>query len=54
MKSEGTNFGFRIPVDLLKKLQVVARYESRSVGSMVRVLIYDCVDAFEAEHGKIE
>lgn len=54
MKGPSVNFGFRIPIDLLRKLRVLAKHECRSTASMIRVLIYDCVDTFEAEHGRIE
>lgn len=53
MKDRQVNFGFRIPEKLLGKLKYIAKYECRSTGSMVRVLIYDCVEKFEKEHGEI-
>lgn len=48
------NFGFRIPEELLKKLRYIAKYESRSTGGMLRVLVYDHVEQFEREHGEID
>lgn len=53
MKDKQINFGFRIPEELLDKLKYIAQYDCRSTGSMVRVLIYDCVEKFEKEHGEI-
>lgn len=54
MKESTKNFGLRIPVNLLQKLQYIAKEECRSTSSMVRVLIYDCVEEFEKEHGTID
>lgn len=48
------NFGFRIPEELLQKLRYIAKYECRSTGGMLRVLVYDHVERFEREHGKID
>ena len=53
MKQPTVNFGFRIPEYLLQKLKFIAKYDCRSTGSMVRVLIYDLVEKFEQEHGEI-
>lgn len=53
MKNEKVNFGLRIPAELLEKFRYIAQADSRSVSSMLRVLIYDCVESFEKEHGEI-
>lgn len=53
MKKPTANFGFRIPAELLQKLRYIAKQDCRSTSSMIRVLIYDYVAAFEREHGKI-
>ena len=44
----------RLEDTLLDKLHVVADYEGRSANSQVMILIRDCVQAFEREHGPIE
>ena len=46
--------GIRIPTQSLEKLRFIAKQDSRSVSSMIRVLIYDCVEEFEKEHGTID
>ena len=43
----------RIDSDTLDKLHFVADYEGRSANSQVRILIRDCIEKFEREHGKI-
>lgn len=43
----------RIDSDTLDKLHYVAGYEGRSANSQVRILIRDCIEKFEREHGKI-
>lgn len=53
MKGPTTNFGFRIPAELLRKLRYIAKQDCRSTGSMIRVLIYDYVAAFEKRYGTI-
>lgn len=54
MREKTQNFGFRIPISLLKKLQALARQDARSTGSMLRVLIYDYIEKYEREHGPIQ
>ena len=49
-----TNLYIRIDEDMLHKLHIVADYEGRSANSQVLILIRDCVDQYEAKHGKIE
>ena len=44
----------RIEEEMLNKIAYVADYEGRSVNSHVLVLIRENIQAFEAEHGKIE
>lgn len=44
----------RIEEEMLAKLGYVAEYEGRSVNSQILVLIREQIQAFEAEHGKIE
>ena len=53
MKTQKVNFGFRLSEELLKKLRYIAKQDCRSTSSMIRVLIYDYVAAFERKHGKI-
>ena len=53
MKDRQINFGFRIPEDQLKKLKYIAKYDCRSTGRLIRMLIYSCVKKFEKEHGEI-
>ena len=48
------NLSIRIDEDMLHKLHIVAGYEGRSANSQVLILIRDCVDQYEAKHGKIE
>ena len=43
----------RIDSETLDKLHYVADYEGRSANSQVRILIRDCIEKFEREHGKI-
>jgi len=44
----------RIDEEMLHKLHVVADYEGRSANSQVLILIRDCIEKYEKEHGKIE
>lgn len=48
------NFSIRIDEDMLNKLHYVADYEARSANGQILVLIRDCIENFEKEHGKIE
>ena len=43
----------RIDSAMLDKLHVVSDYEGRSVNSQILILIRDCLEAYEAKHGKI-
>lgn len=44
----------RIDEAQLNKLHVVADYEGRSANSQILILIRDCIEEYEKEHGKIE
>ena len=44
----------RIDDTMLHKLHVVADYEGRSANSQVNILIRDCIEKYEKEHGKID
>lgn len=39
---------------MLNKIHVVADYEGRSANSQILILIRDCIEEFEKEHGKID
>ena len=47
------SFSIRIDEEMLNKLHVVADYEGRSANSQVLILIRDCIERYEKEHGKI-
>lgn len=44
---------FRIPDDLLKKLDLIAECEKTTKIDKIRQLIGEAVETFEKEHGKI-
>ena len=48
------SLSIRIDEEMLNKLHVVADYEGRSANSQILILIRDCVEKFEKDHGKIE
>lgn len=48
------SLSIRIDEDMLNKLHVVADYEGRSANSQILILIRDCINLYEKEHGKIE
>ncbi len=48
------SLSIRIDEKMLNKLHVVADYEGRSANSQILILIRDCIEQYEAEHGKIE
>ena len=48
------SLSIRIDDVLLKRLRNVAAYEGRSANSQILILIRDCVEEFEAKHGKPE
>lgn len=48
------SLSIRIEDEMLDKLHCVADYEGRSANSQILILIRDCVEKFEKDHGKIE
>lgn len=44
----------RIDESMLNKIHVVADYEGRSANSQILILIRDCIEQFEKEHGEIK
>lgn len=48
------SISIRIDEAMLHKLHIVADYEARSANSQVLILIRDCIEKFEKEHGEIE
>ncbi len=48
------SISIRIDESMLHKLHIVADYEARSANSQVLILIRDCIEKFEKEHGTIE
>lgn len=48
------SLSIRIDEKMLNKLHVVADYEGRSANSQILILIRDCIELYEEEHGKIE
>ena len=47
------SLSIRIDEKMLDKLHVVADYEGRSANSQILILIRECVEKYEKEHGKI-
>lgn len=47
------NLTIRIDSEMLDKLHVIADYERRSANSQILILIRDCINKYEDEHGKI-
>ena len=47
------SLSIRIDADMLDKLHVVADYEGRSANSQILILIRNCIEQYEKEHGKI-
>lgn len=47
------SFSIRIDDVLLNKLHVVSDYEGRSANSQILILIRECVEKYEKEHGEI-
>ena len=43
----------RIDEKMLNKIHVVADYEGRSANSQILILVRDCIEKFEKEHGEI-
>lgn len=48
------SLSIRIDEQMLDKLHVVADYEARSANSQIIILIRDCIEKYEREHGTIQ
>lgn len=48
------SLSIRIDESMLNKIHVVADYEGRSANSQILILIRDCIQQFEKEHGEIK
>ena len=48
------HLSLRIDSEMLHKLHVVADYEGRSANSQILILIRECIEKYEKEHGKID
>jgi len=48
------SLSIRIDEEMLDKLHVVADYEARSANSQIIILIRDCIEKYEREHGAIQ
>lgn len=48
------SLSIRIDQKMLNKLHVVADYEGRSANSQILILIRDCIEKYESEHGEIK
>ena len=48
------SLSIRIDEQMLDKLHVVADYEARSANSQIIILIRDCIEKYEREHGAIQ
>lgn len=48
------SLSIRIDVEMLDKLHYIADYEARSANGQIIVLIRNCIEEFEKEHGTIE
>lgn len=48
------HFTLRIDEKMLNKIHVVADYEGRSANSQILIIIRDCIEKFEKEHGEIK
>ena len=45
------HLGIEIDPELHFKLHYISKYEGRSANSQILILIRDCVEKFEKEHG---
>ena len=43
----------RIEEEMMEKLGYVAEYEGRSLNSQILVLVRECIQKYEADHGEI-
>jgi len=48
------SLSIRIEQEMLDKLHVIADYEGRSANSQILILIRDCIEKYEKEHGVID
>ncbi len=48
------SLSIRIDDNVLNKLHVIADYEGRSANSQILILIRDCIEKYESEHGEIK
>lgn len=47
------SLSIRIDSDMLNKLHIIADYEGRSANSQILILIRNCINTYEKEHGEI-
>ncbi len=47
------NLSIRIDENTLHKLQIISAYEGRSANGQINVLIRQCIEKFEKEHGEL-
>ena len=48
------SLSIRIDEQMLDKLHVIADYEGRSANSQILILIRDCIEKYEGQHGAIQ
>ena len=48
------SLSIRIDEEMLNKLHVVADYEGRSANSQILILIRNCIEEYEKQHGEIK
>ncbi len=48
------SLSIRIDEQMLDKLHVIADYEGRSANSQILILIRDCIEKYEGQHGSIQ
>lgn len=54
MKKDIKHLSLRINVDLLRQFEYTARYEDRSMNSLLLTMIRKHIAQFEKEHGPIQ
>lgn len=47
------SYSIRIEPNTLEKIRYISNYEGRSLNSQLAILMRDCIQAFENEHGEI-
>ncbi|MCQ4726539.1 hypothetical protein NE664_07700 [Anaerotignum faecicola] len=47
------NLSIRIDENTLHKLHIISAYEGRSANGQINVLIRQCIEKFEKEHGEL-